>query len=208
MAVDTQARTALLTGIYAIAADPAIAHAALAAGVRVVQYRAKKTFDPKHAREIRRMTREYGALFILNDRWTGVETLDADGAHVGPDDIPFHELHRVREAIGARLLGVSAGTVEEAHLAEAAGADYLGTGPVYATGSKADAGDPIGIAGLQAVVRATRLPVAAIGGISLADIPDVRASGAAMAAVISAISNASEPQDAAIALVQAWNASG
>jgi thiamine-phosphate pyrophosphorylase len=173
-----------------------------------VQYRAKETFDPQHAHEIRRAAKASGALFILNDRWREIETFDADGVHVGPDDIPFSELHRVREAIGTRLLGVSAGTVEEARQAESAGADYLGTGSVYATNSKADAGEPIGLSGLRAVVRATRLPVAAIGGVSLTDIPDVRASGAAMAAVISAISAASDPQAAAAALVQAWNAAG
>lgn len=206
MAAGSQARTARLTGIYAIAGDPAIARAALEAGVRVVQYRAKETFDPRHAHAIREAAHEYGALFILNDRWREVETYDADGVHVGPDDIAFTELHRVRESIGARLLGVSAGTVEEARLAEAAGADYLGTGSVYATASKTDAGAPIGIAGLRAVVRATRLPVAAIGGVALNDLADVRAAGAAMAAVISAISGAPDPRAAAAALVGAWNA--
>ncbi|HET7815421.1 MAG TPA: thiamine phosphate synthase [Candidatus Baltobacteraceae bacterium] len=205
MVADAQDRAALLTGIYAIAEDAAVARAALRAGVRIVQYRAKETFDPAHAHEIRAAAREYGALFILNDRWREIETYDADGVHVGPDDVPFSDLPRVRAAIGTRLLGVSAGTVEEALLASAARADYLGTGSVHATASKADAGAPIGLDGLRAVVRATALPVAAIGGITLADIPGVRASGAAMAAVISAISGASEPYAAAAALVKAWN---
>lgn len=205
MAFGTQARTALLSGIYAIVADAAIARAALHAGVRVVQYRAKTTFNAQTAHEIRELARDRGALFILNDRWQDVDAFDADGVHVGPDDIPFSELTRVREAIGTRLLGVSAGTVEEAQLAASAGADYLGTGSVYATNSKADAGDPIGLDGLRAVVRSTPLPVAAIGGISLGDIGEIRSSGVAMAAVISAISAAPDAQSAAAALVQAWN---
>jgi thiamine monophosphate synthase len=75
---------------------------------------------------------------------------------------------------------------------------------VYATSSKADAGDPIGIAGLRAVAAACSLPVAAIGGITLAVLPDVRETGVAMAAVISAISAASDPREATAALVRAW----
>jgi thiamine-phosphate pyrophosphorylase len=114
-------------------------------------------------------------------------------------------MQAIREMLENRVIGVSCGTEEEARGAEAGGADYIGVGCVFPTGSKADAGDPIGIEGLVRVASATRLPVAAIGGITLENLPQVRATGVAMAAVISAISHATNPQSAAAELVQIWN---
>lgn len=210
--MDLRAHAAsLLTGIYAIVnkgdGDPvALARAALDGGVRIVQYRAKAGIDVAHAHAIRELTRQRDALFILNDDWERVTEFDADGVHVGPDDIALDRLHRIRQAIGPRLIGASCGTPEEARAAERSGADYAGVGSVYATTSKADAGAPIGITGLRAVASATSLPVAAIGGITLAHIQQIRASGIAMAAVISAIARAADPQAASSALVRAWDA--
>jgi len=201
---------ALLSGIYAIvnegAPDPvALTQAILAGGARIVQYRAKSGIVPDHARALRELTRAQGALFILNDDWHAVQTYDADGVHIGPEDAAPEDLAHIRATLQHRLIGVSCGTEEEARLAENAHADYIGVGSVYATSSKADAGAPIGIAGLSRVSRATHLPVAAIGGITLDSIAEVRASGVAMAAVISAISRAAEPQAATEGLVRAWN---
>jgi thiamine-phosphate diphosphorylase len=84
--------------------------------------------------------------------------------------------------------------------------DYLGAGPIFATQTKRDAGGPIGINGVRVVVEVTPLPVAAIGGISLASLPRVRETGAAMAAVISALAAAPDPESTARAFVQAWTA--
>jgi thiamine-phosphate diphosphorylase len=84
--------------------------------------------------------------------------------------------------------------------------DYIGAGSVYATRSKRDAGEPIGVQRLRALVSESAVPVAAIGGITAASISEIRASGAAMAAVISAVADASDPKAAACALVEAWNA--
>lgn len=209
MALRTHAQT-LLSGIYAIvnegAPDPvALTQAILAGGARIVQYRAKQGIIPDHARALRELTRAHGALFILNDDWRVVETYDADGVHIGPEDAAPEELAQIRAALQHRLIGVSCGTEDEARFAQNALVDYIGVGSVYATGSKADAGAPIGIAGLVRVSRVTHLPVAAIGGITLEFIPQVRASGVAMAAVISAISSAADPQAATEALVRAWN---
>lgn len=200
-----------LRGIYAIVNEDerdavAIARAALEGGVRIVQYRAKSGIVVEHALALRDLTRAYHALFILNDEWRAVQTYGADGVHVGPDDAQSHEMAQIRSALAGRILGVSCGTEEEARAAQACGADYIGVGSVYATGSKADAGDPIGIDGLTRVARSTALPVAAIGGIGLAALPEVRATGVAMAAVISAISHARDPRTAASALVHTWNA--
>lgn len=200
-----------LRGIYAIVNEDerdavAIARAALEGGVRIVQYRAKSGMVARHARALRELTREYDALFILNDDWRAVAAYEADGVHIGPDDAQSDEMAQIRNALAGRILGVSCGTEDEARAAEACGADYIGVGSVYATASKADAGDPIGIAGLTRVARSTSLPVAAIGGIALESLPEVRATGVAMAAVISAISHARDPRVAAATLVRTWNA--
>lgn len=199
----------LLSGIYVIVnegePDPvALVRAALAGGARIVQYRAKTGIVPAHAHAMRELAREYDALFILNDEWQAVAQYDAHGVHVGPEDAAPEELAKIRAALGERILGVSCGTEEEARHAQACGADYIGVGAVYATSSKADAGAPIGIAGLHRVASATTLPVAAIGGITLDAIAEVRGTGVAMAAVISAVSAADDPQAATAALVNAW----
>jgi thiamine-phosphate pyrophosphorylase len=203
------ARAALLHGIYAIvnegARDPLLAaHAALDAGVGVVQYRAKNGIVPARLNALRTLTRNHAALLIVNDDWRAALTYDCDGVHLGPDDGGFGAIPAVRAAVGDRLIGVSCGTVAEA--AGAHLADYIGVGSVYPTGSKADAGHPIGIEGLERVARATALPVAAIGGINAQNLLDVRASGVAMAAVISAIDAAADPAAAAAQLVALWNA--
>lgn len=202
-------RAALLHGIYAIVNEAALpdpvdlARAILDGGARIVQYRAKQGIVPAHARALRDLTRSHNALFIINDDWRAVGTYDADGVHVGPEDARPQDLAMIRAALPDRLIGVSCGTPEEA--IAAADADYIGVGSVYATMSKADAGDPIGIAGLCAVAAATSLPVTAIGGITSDALPQVRASGVAMAAVISAIAAAPDPRAATEALVRAWN---
>lgn len=201
-------RARLLRGIYAIVNEThaphpvALTRAILEGGARIVQYRAKGGIVPEHAREIRELTRRHAALFIVNDDWRAVQTYDADGVHLGPDDAQPGDLAAIRDALPDRLIGVSCGTPQEARMA--ADADYIGVGAVYATSSKADAGDPIGIAGLRAVAAACPLPVAAIGGITLAVLPDVRETGVAMAAVISAISAASDARAATAALVRTW----
>lgn len=201
-------RAALLRGIYAIVNESvspqpvAVTRAILDGGARIVQYRAKSGIVPEHARAMRALTRERHALFIINDDWRAVQSYDADGVHLGPDDARAEDLAAIRAALPDRLIGVSCGTPDEARAA--ADADYIGVGSVYATASKADAGDPIGIAGLRAVAATTALPVAAIGGITLATLADVRASGVAMAAVISAISAAPDPRAATAELVRRW----
>lgn len=199
-------RAQRLCGIYAIVNEEPhaveLTRAILEGGARIVQYRAKRGIVADRAQAMRELTREHDALFILNDAWNAVQTYDADGVHMGPDDAQPQELAAIRAALPDRLIGISCGTPDEARAANVA--DYIGVGAVYATSSKTDAGDPIGIAGLQRVASATHLPVAAIGGITLDGLPAIRASGVAMAAVISAISNAANPREATAALVRAW----
>ena len=144
-------------------------------------------------------------MLIVNDDWRAALDFDCDGVHLGPDDEGFVELGPVRDALGQRIIGLSCGTVEEAQSANRLRADYIGVGAVYATGSKADAGDPIGIEGLMRVAGVAAMPVAAIGGISSRNLPTVRQTRVAMAAVISAISDAADPNAAARELVDRWN---
>jgi thiamine-phosphate diphosphorylase len=203
-------RAALLRGVYLIVnegeRDPiAIARAGLDAGITIVQYRAKRGIDATHLHELRIVTAQRNALLIVNDDCEATIAFDADGVHLGPDDAGFDRVATVRAQLGDRLIGLSCGTEAEARAA--GDADYLGVGAVYATASKDDAGTPIGISGLRAVAQATHLPVAAIGGITYDSLANVRASGVAMAAVISAVANAADPREAARALVMRWQQS-
>jgi thiamine-phosphate pyrophosphorylase len=209
-AVTRSARTALLHGPYLIVnegtPDPVVlARAALGAGICVLQYRAKRGIDPERLRALRALTLRKGALLIVNDDIDASIAFDCDGVHLGPDDGAFDDMRAIRERLGQRLIGISAGTPDEARSAERARADYVGIGAVYATTSKGDAGAPIGLDGLRAVARACALPAAAIGGIGPANIAEVAGTGVAMAAVISAIAGALDPERAARALVDTWN---
>lgn len=199
---------ALLRGIYVIVNQSpqmlAVADAALESGVRILQYRAKSCFDGAHLQALRERTHRAEALLIVNDDWRAALAFDCDGVHVGPDDDGFAAVTALRSALGERIIGLSCGTVSEALRANDEDIDYIGVGAVYATRSKDDAGAPIGIERLQEIADVSRVPVAAIGGIGIDRIDDIRASGVAMAAVISAVSAAADPHFAARTLVGAW----
>jgi len=203
-------RRALLHGVYCIVNESAdcvrIAGDALAGGVRILQYRAKLGISGDTVRALRELSRAHAALLVVNDDWRAARDFDCDGVHLGPDDDGFRAVAAVRVALGEGLIGLSCGTAAEARDADASDADYAGVGPVYATASKDDAGEPIGIDGLKEVAAATRLPVAAIGGITGENVAAVRESGVAMAAVISAIADAPDRMSAAERLVCAWEA--
>jgi thiamine-phosphate pyrophosphorylase len=200
----------VFAGIYAIVdrsltqQPVALVEAILAAGVRVVQYRSKDGVERAVVRALHDRTRARGAVLIVNDDFDAA--LEADGWHAGQEDLADRDLRDVRERLGARLFGVSCGLPEEARAAEAAGADYVGVGPFAATLTKPDAGLAIGAAGLRAVVTATSLPVVAVGGVDATNLAQVVRSGAAMAAVASALACAADPRSAAAELVLRWNA--
>jgi thiamine-phosphate pyrophosphorylase len=202
-------RAARLRGIYAIVNEndraAEIATAVLDAGVRILQYRAKQGVVPDRLVALRALTHRYDALLIVNDDARAANDFACDGVHLGPDDPGFADPAALRAGTGELLIGLSCGTVEEARLADVAGVDYLGVGSVYATGSKADAGEPIGIEGLMRVAGATSLPVAAIGGIGIANLAQIRSCGVAMAAVISAVAG-DDSYRAARELLAGWNA--
>jgi thiamine-phosphate pyrophosphorylase len=205
-------REQLLHGVYVIVNDAPqtleIARCALAGRVRILQYRAKSGIDTQCLRALRTLTQAHDALLILNDDWRAVAEFGCDGVHLGPQDHGFTSVASVRAALGDRLIGLSCGTAQEVRRAGEADADYVGIGCVFATQSKDDAGVPIGIRGLERLAATTALPVAAIGGIDATNLPAIRRCGVAMAAVISAVAAAAAPQEAATALVDAWNAGG
>ena len=136
------------------------------------------------ALEVKELCREYNVPFIVNDNVNIAIDVDADGVHVGQSDM---EAGNVRALIGTgKILGVSAQTVDEAKNAEERGADYIGAGAVFHTGSKSDAVD-ITHDTLKAICEAVKIPVVAIGGINSANILQLKGSGIAGVAVISAI---------------------
>lgn len=161
--------------------------AALQGGVTCVQLREKhldRDAFLAEAKQICALCRRYGVPFIVNDDLDVALACGADGVHVGQDDMPAAE---VRRRAGRRLIvGVSAHTPEEARLAEAAGADYLGAGAVFGSATKTDA-SLLTPAGLQAVCAAVHIPVVAIGGVNARNILQLQGSGAAGAAVVSGI---------------------
>jgi thiamine-phosphate diphosphorylase len=166
---------------------------ALEAGASAIQLRDKKA-TPRTllpiARELRELTRSAGALLFINDRVDLALSAQADGVHLGPDDLPVREVRRIVPELF--LIGYSTDDPEEARKAVADGADYLGVGAVWPTGSKADAGAAIGPEGVARVARAVSVPVVAIGGITPDRAPLLRGSGAAGLAVIGAVMGAED----------------
>jgi thiamine-phosphate pyrophosphorylase len=175
-----------------------VVRATIQGGVTVVQFR-EKTATTREMVELGRalhaITQPADVPLIVNDRLDVALAIDAEGVHVGQDDMPAA---LARQLIGPnRILGVSAGIVEEARQAERDGADYLGVGDVYGTPTKPDAGTPIGIAGLAKITQAVSVPVVAIGGITLNNVAAVIEAGAVGVAVISTIVGAANPEAAA-----------
>ncbi len=178
--------------------------AAIRGGVTVVQYREKAASTRRmiaEARELRQLCRAAGVPFIVNDRIDVALAVDADGVHVGQDDMPAPLARRL---IGkGRILGVSAGNVDEARRAEEEGADYIGASPVFATPTKPDAPAPMGVEGLRKLAGAVSIPVVAIGGMNAQNARAVMLAGAAGLAVVSAIVGAQDVEATARAIADA-----
>jgi thiamine-phosphate pyrophosphorylase len=181
--------------------------AALAGGTPVVQVRTKTGSDLSRlafAREVVLLCRAAGALSIVNDRVDLALAAGADGTHVGADDLPVSVVRRI--AGPDHLIGGTARDPVRAAELVAAGADYLGVGPAFATSTKDGLPDPIGPAGVGAVAAAVAVPVIAIGGVTADRVPLLRAAGAHGVAVVSAVSAAPDPAAAARALLAALDA--
>ena len=172
----------------------------LEGGVTFLQRREKQLDDEtflEEAIELKELCREYKVPFVINDNVDIAIKMDADGVHVGQSDM---EAGDVREKLGPdKIIGVSAQTVEQAVLAEKRGADYLGVGAVFPTGSKDDA-DDVSYETLKAICEAVSIPVIAIGGITKDNTPQLGGSGICGIAVISAIYAAKDIKAAAAEL--------
>jgi len=186
-----------LPPLYAIVDPLDTGREPAALGARLVQLR----WPGASAREllaaalaIRPLARAAGALFLVNDRPDVARAAEAEGVHLGQDDLPVAAARRVLGA--GRLIGVSTHDPGQARAAEAAGADYLGVGPVYATATKPDALAPRGLALVSAVRAAVRCPLVAIGGITPETAAAVRAAGADAVAMIGTLVRAPDPEAA------------
>jgi len=169
---------------------------ALKGGATFVQLREKELDCEafcKEAFEVKAICRKYKVPFVINDNVDIAKMVDADGVHIGQKDM---EAGYVRSLIGEnKILGVSAQTVEQAILAQSMGADYLGVGAVFKTGSKLDAED-VSFETLKAICSAVNIPVVAIGGIGAGNVSKLQGSGICGVAVISAIFGAEDIQKA------------
>ncbi|HON40641.1 MAG TPA: thiamine phosphate synthase [Methanoculleus sp.] len=165
-----------------------LATQAVDGGADVIQLRDKRLPAPdllEAATAIRKITRDSGALFIVNDHLDLALRVGADGVHLGAADIPLPEARSLSPP--GFIIGASVGSVAGALRAEAAGADYVALSPTFATGSKSDAGPGFGLFVLSAIRAAVSVPLIAIGGINAGNVADVIAAGADGVAVISAV---------------------
>lgn len=160
---------------------------ALKGGATFIQLREKKLDEGsflEEAKEIQKLCKEYNVPFVINDNVEIAKEINADGVHVGQSDM---EAQNVREILGDdKIIGVSSQTVEQALLAEKHGADYLGVGAVFKTGSKDDA-EEVSHDELERICKAVSIPVIAIGGITHDNVKELAGRGIVGIAVISAI---------------------
>ena len=198
MTEDTVKRPVLPAGLYGITAEKfsagrtniAVVEQMIAGGIKIIQYREKRSAKSARAIldecvEIRALTRAAGVIFIVNDYVDVALLVDADGVHVGQDDLP---VPAVRKLLGpGKIIGLSTHSPEQAQEAVRAGADYIGVGPIFATKTKDDVCAPVGLPYLDWVVANISLPFVAIGGIKLATIDQIAQRGAKSICLVSEI---------------------
>ena len=174
----------------------------LSNGATFLQIREKDldadSFEAEAAR-LKALCAQYKVPYVVNDSVEIAMAIDADGVHVGQSDIKGRD---IRSMIGEdKILGISAGTIEEAIAAEKAGADYIGVGAVFATGTKKNARN-LSVEALKKIVSAVSIPVVAIGGINSKNLMELRGSGVDGVAVVSAIFAAEDPGKATAKLLE------
>lgn len=189
-------QTILDTDLYCLTAEKfscgrsntEVVRAMLEAGVRLVQYREKEKKSGEmleECREIRQMTRDAGAAFIVNDHIDLALMVGADGVHIGQEDFP---VEAVRRLVGEEMaIGLSTHSPEQAQAAVKSGADYIGVGPIFRTFTKDDVVDPVGFEYLDYVVGNMDIPFVAIGGIKGHNVAEVVRRGARCVAMVTEI---------------------
>ena len=179
---------ALPAGIYGITAEKFsrgrsnvdVVKEMIKGGVKIVQYREKhgnKSIKQMYeeCRQIRNITHDNNVIFIVNDYVEIAMAVDADGVHVGQNDLPVAE---VRKLIGEKIIGLSTHSPEQAQRAVEAGADYIGVGPIFKTDTKESGCDPVGIEYLEYAVANVPIPFVAIGGIKEHNVHEIKNKGA------------------------------
>ena len=211
-----------IRGLYAIVdntltphlSHPELAEKVLQGGARIIQLRVKPpapasgkpTLSHRElletAKTIRNLTRHYKASLIINDQADIALAAEADGLHLGQDDLPLSEARRI---LGEnKVIGISTHSLEEAERAWKEGADYIGFGPVFTTETKGESLSPRGAESLKQVVDAIDLPIIAIGGINEKNIGEVIEAGANGAAIISSITTAEDITEKTRLFVELW----
>jgi thiamine-phosphate pyrophosphorylase len=174
-----------------------VAEQALAGGCAALQLRAKTLPDGvrlRLARSLKQRCAAAGVPFWMNDRLDIALLCDADGLHLGQDDLPVSEARRLW---GTRPLGLSTHTLPQVSTAHISAVDVIGFGPIFGTRSKLNPDPAVGLTGLREACARVPRPIVAIGGITLDHAADIRKAGAAYAAVISAVCSAPDPARAA-----------
>ena len=178
---------------------------ALAAGARAIQLRSKTASArelQESGSELLSLTRPAGALLFINDRLDVALAIGADGVHLGPDDIPVSEARRA--VPNSFLIGTSTDNPQQAAQLQHDGADYIGCGTVYPTTTKSDAGQIIGLPGLDRVARSVDVPVIGIGGINVERSAEVSTTYASGIAVVSAVMQTSDVPETIVGLLAPW----
>ena len=179
--------------------------AAISGGVTLVQLREKEIASREFyqiALALRALTARYKVPLLINDRLDIALAVDADGIHIGREDLP---LQAARKILGpGKIIGYSVSSIEEAVYGERIGADYLGAGPVYMTATKAVTTDPLGVEGLKRIKESVAIPVVGIGGINRDNVREVRKSGADGVSVVSGILGSSDPARASRLILDFW----
>jgi thiamine-phosphate pyrophosphorylase len=177
---------------------------AIKGGVTMVQLREKdiSSRDFYHlALGLKELVHHYHLPLIINDRLDIALAVDADGLHIGQEDLP---LTVARRLLPGKILGYSVGNVAQARYGQEHGADYLGAGTIYATGSKADAGNPIGADMAAQIKQSVSIPVVGIGGIGWSNLKELKAAGLDGVAVISAILGSPDIEGNSSRLLAEW----
>lgn len=166
----------------------------LKAGVRLVQFREKECEDKdkyKKAKMFRKITNDYGALLIIDDRIDIALMVDADGAHLGQGDLPISEARRIAPDL---IIGASTHSLEQALRAQEEGASYVNIGPIFPTQTKTTSVSPLGVETLEKIAPHLKIPFTCMGGIKLDNIDEVLKRGAKHIAVVTAITEAEDIQ--------------
>jgi len=174
----------------------------LVAGVKIIQHRFKKGTDKDHLKEaiqIKNLCKKYNSLFIINDRIDIALASNADGIHLGKEDL---DLKTARKLLGySKIIGISANNEIEISNALKEGCDYIGIGPVFETATKKDK-KPLGIAKIKTLTKDLNIPWFAIGGVSMNNISYLKSNGLKKVALISQLMNSEDPKEDAIMILK------